>query len=154
MSLPTVDVIACEGRARRVLINQINADLSAKEPVATSRRRLRKASAARSYLPSGHSATFRRAFTSASKAALFFGQRGPNVRADYNSIRHRRSETDILAMNLLLLLAVAVPLSCLGLLALLALLAVLTLGGVIHVVGTVRGRRPQCPLGGQAASDR
>jgi hypothetical protein len=57
-------------------------------------------------------------------------------------------------MNLLLLLAVAVPLSCLGLLALLALLAVLMLGGVIHVVGTVRARRPQCPLGGEATSDR
>jgi hypothetical protein len=81
MSLPTVDVTACEGRARRVLINHLNADPSAKAPV-------RKASGARSYLPSGHSATFRRAFTSASKAALFFGQRGPNVRAGYNSIGH------------------------------------------------------------------
>ena len=60
------------------------------------------------------------------------------------------SETDTLAMNLLLLLAVAVPLSCLGLLALLALLAVMTLGGVIHVVGTVKARRPQWPLGGEA----
>jgi hypothetical protein len=55
-----------------------------------------------------------------------------------------------LAMNLLLLVAVAVPLSCLGLLALLALLAVMTLGGVIHVVGTVKARRPQWPLGGEA----
>jgi hypothetical protein len=53
-------------------------------------------------------------------------------------------------MNLLLLVAVAVPLSCLGLLALLALLAVMTLGGVIHVVGTVKARRPQWPLGGEA----
>jgi hypothetical protein len=36
-------------------------------------------------------------------------------------------------MNLLLLLALAVPLSCLALLSLLALLGVMTRGGVIHV---------------------
>jgi hypothetical protein len=42
-------------------------------------------------------------------------------------------------MNLLLLLALAVPLSCLALLSLLALLGVMTLGGVIHVV--LRARR-------------
>jgi hypothetical protein len=36
-------------------------------------------------------------------------------------------------MNLLLLLALAIPLSCLALLVSLALLGVLTLGGVIHM---------------------
>ena len=41
MSLPTVDVIACEGRARRVLINQINADLSAKQPGGDCAKRAR-----------------------------------------------------------------------------------------------------------------
>jgi hypothetical protein len=45
-------------------------------------------------------------------------------------------------MNLLLLLALAVPLSCLAVLTLLALLGVMTLGAVIHV-GTVRARQPQ-----------
>ena len=50
-------------------------------------------------------------------------------------------------MNLLLLLALAVPLSCLAFLSLLALLGVMTLGGVIHVVGTIRARRLQWPLG-------
>jgi hypothetical protein len=50
-----------------------------------------------------------------------------------------------LAMNLLLLLALAVPLSCLALVSLLALLGVMTLGGVIYVLGTVRGHRPQWP---------
>jgi hypothetical protein len=44
-----------------------------------------------------------------------------------------------LAMNLLLLLALAVPLSCLALVSLLALLGVMTLGGVIYVLGTARG---------------
>jgi hypothetical protein len=48
-------------------------------------------------------------------------------------------------MNLLLLLALAVPLSCLALLSLLALLGLMTLGVVIHVLGTVRARRPQWP---------
>jgi hypothetical protein len=38
-------------------------------------------------------------------------------------------------MNLLLLLALAVPLSCLAFLSLLALLGVATLGAVIHVLG-------------------
>jgi hypothetical protein len=42
-------------------------------------------------------------------------------------------------MNLLLLLALAVPLSCLALVSLLALLGVMILGGVIYVLGTVRG---------------
>ena len=41
-----------------------------------------------------------------------------------------------LALNLLLLLALAVPLSCLAFLSLLALLGVMTLGAVIHVLGT------------------
>jgi hypothetical protein len=48
-------------------------------------------------------------------------------------------------MNLLLLLALAVPLSCLAFLSLLALLGVMTLGGVIHLLGTVRARRPLWP---------
>jgi hypothetical protein len=43
-----------------------------------------------------------------------------------------------LAMNLLLLLALAVPLGCLALLSLLAFLGVMTLGAAIHVLGTVR----------------
>jgi hypothetical protein len=46
-------------------------------------------------------------------------------------------------MKLLLVLALAIPLSCLALLSLLALLG--TLGGVIHVLGTVRAHRPQWP---------
>jgi hypothetical protein len=41
-------------------------------------------------------------------------------------------------MNLLSLLALAVPLSCLAFLSLLALLGVMTLGAVIHVLDTVR----------------
>ena len=45
-------------------------------------------------------------------------------------------------MNLLLLLALVVPLSCLALLSLLAFLGVMTLGVVIHVLGTVRARWP------------
>jgi len=44
-------------------------------------------------------------------------------------------------MNLLLLLALAIPLSCLALLVSLALLGVLTLGSVIHLVTEV-GRVP------------
>jgi|GraSoi2013_100cm_1033763.scaffolds.fasta_scaffold65927_2 hypothetical protein len=48
-----------------------------------------------------------------------------------------------LAMNLLLLLALAVPLSCLAFLSSLALLSVMTLGGIIRVLGTVKARRPQ-----------
>jgi hypothetical protein len=43
-------------------------------------------------------------------------------------------------MNLLWLLALAVPLSCLALLVSLALLGVITLGGVVHLVATVRAR--------------
>ena len=47
-------------------------------------------------------------------------------------------------MKLLLLLALAVPLSCcLAFLSLLAFLGVMTLGAVIHVLGTVRARWPQ-----------
>jgi len=48
-------------------------------------------------------------------------------------------------MNLLLLLALAVPLSCLTLLSLLAFLGLMALGGVIHVLGTVMAHRPQWP---------
>jgi hypothetical protein len=54
-----------------------------------------------------------------------------------------------LAMNLLLLLALAVPLSCLAFLSLLALLGVMTLGGVMHMVGTLRACCPQ-RLGGRS----
>ena len=47
-------------------------------------------------------------------------------------------------MNLLLLLAVAVPLSCcLAFLSLLAFLGVMIIGAVIHVVGIARAGRPQ-----------
>ena len=45
-------------------------------------------------------------------------------------------------MNLLLLLALAIPLSCLALLVSLALLGVLTLGSIIHLVAEV-GRIPK-----------
>jgi len=49
-------------------------------------------------------------------------------------------------MNLLLLLAVAVPLSCcLAFLSLLAFLGVMTIGAVIHVVGIARAGRPHWP---------
>jgi hypothetical protein len=48
-------------------------------------------------------------------------------------------------MNVLLLLALAVPLSCLAFLSLLALLGLMMLGGVIHLLGTVRARRPLWP---------
>jgi hypothetical protein len=61
-----------------------------------------------------------------------------------------KPETDTLAMNLLLLLALAVPLSCLAFLTLLALLAVVTLAAVIHVLGTLSARSPQWPLGREA----
>jgi hypothetical protein len=47
-------------------------------------------------------------------------------------------------MNLLLLLALAIPLSCLALLVSLALLGVLTLGGVIHFIAEV-ARVPNRP---------
>jgi hypothetical protein len=50
-----------------------------------------------------------------------------------------------LAMNPLLLLAVAIPLSCLALLTWLALLGVVTLGAIIYVVGIARAGRPQWP---------
>lgn len=45
-------------------------------------------------------------------------------------------------MNLLFLLALAVPLSCLALLASLALLGVLTLGGAIHVIAKSNSLHP------------
>jgi hypothetical protein len=49
-------------------------------------------------------------------------------------------------MNLLLLLTVAVPLSCcLAFLSLLAFLGVMTIGAVIHVVGIVGAGRPYWP---------
>jgi hypothetical protein len=48
-------------------------------------------------------------------------------------------------MNLLLLLAVAVPLSCLAFLSWLALLGVMTLGAVINVIGMARAGGPQWP---------
>jgi hypothetical protein len=49
-------------------------------------------------------------------------------------------------MNLLLLLAVAIPLSCcLAFLSLLAFLGVMTIGAVIHVVGIARAGRQQRP---------
>src|SRR5262249_60235102 len=47
-----------------------------------------------------------------------------------------------LAMNLLLLLALAVPLSCLAFLSLLVLLGVATLGAVIHVLRAIRRADP------------
>jgi hypothetical protein len=50
-----------------------------------------------------------------------------------------------LAMNLLLLLAVAVPLTCLALLSWLALLGVMTLGAVINVIGMARAGGRQWP---------
>jgi hypothetical protein len=50
-----------------------------------------------------------------------------------------------LAMNLLLSLAVAVPLSCLAFLSWLALLGVMTLGAVINVIGMARAGGPQWP---------
>jgi hypothetical protein len=54
-----------------------------------------------------------------------------------------KPETDTFGMNQLLLLALAVPLSCLAFLSLLVLLGVVTLGAVIHVLGIVRARQPQ-----------
>jgi hypothetical protein len=51
-----------------------------------------------------------------------------------------KPETD--TVNLLLLLAVAVPLSCLAFLSWLALLGVMTLGAVINVIGMARAGRP------------
>ena len=48
-----------------------------------------------------------------------------------------------MVMNLLLLLAVAVPLSCLAFLSGLALLGVMTLGAVINVIDIVRASGPQ-----------
>ena len=69
------------------------------------------------------------------------------VRTSRRARIHLRGEAKerqtCLAMNLLLLLALAVPLSCLAFLSLLALLGVMTLGAVIHVPGTVRARWPQ-----------
>jgi formate hydrogenlyase subunit 4 len=51
----------------------------------------------------------------------------------------RRSQPQThLAMNLLLLLAVAIPLSCLAFVSWLALLGVMTLGAVINVIAITR----------------
>jgi hypothetical protein len=75
----------------------------------------------------------------------FFGQHCPDVKASYNSVERRSLRPDTLAMNLLLLLALAVPLSCLAFLSFLALLGVMMLGGVIHLLGTVRARWPLRP---------
>jgi len=52
-----------------------------------------------------------------------------------------KPETD--TMNLLLLLAIAVPLSCLAFLSWLAFLGVMTLGAVINVISIARARGPQ-----------
>jgi hypothetical protein len=52
-----------------------------------------------------------------------------------------KPETD--TMDLLLLLVVAVPLSCLAFLSSLALLGVVTLGAVINMISIVRAGRPQ-----------
>ena len=57
----------------------------------------------------------------------------------------QKADVDHLAMNLLLLLAIAVPLSCLAFLSWLALLGVMTLGAVINVIGIARAGRPQWP---------
>jgi hypothetical protein len=46
-------------------------------------------------------------------------------------------------MNPLLLVTVAVPLSCLAFLSWLALLGVMTLGAVINVIGMARAGGPQ-----------
>ena len=48
-------------------------------------------------------------------------------------------------MNLLLLLAVAVPLSCLAFVSSLALLGVMTLGAVINVIAITRSGGTQWP---------
>jgi hypothetical protein len=103
--------------------------------------RLRKASGAGSYFPSAHSATFRRAFNIGLRLRKIFwtalSERPGGLEFGWAGSQRQTH----LAMNLLLLLALAVPLSCLALLSLLALLGVMTLGGVIHVLGTVRARR-------------
>src|SRR5262249_33228874 len=75
-------------------------------------------------------------------AVKFFGQRCRNVKAGYNSVGRRSQRQTHLAMNLLLLLALAVPLSCVAFLSLLVLLGIMTLGAVIHVLGTVRACWP------------
>jgi len=73
----------------------------------------------------------------------FFGQRCPNIEVGLDSVGRRSQRQTHLTMNLLLLLALAVPLSCLAFLSLLAFLGVMTLGAVIHVLGTVRARWPR-----------
>ena len=61
-----------------------------------------------------------------------------------------KPETD--PMNLLLLLVVVVPLSCLAFLSWLALLAVMTLGAVINVIAIARAGGPQWPCVERVAS--
>jgi hypothetical protein len=75
----------------------------------------------------------------------FFGRRCPNDEAAYNQMGRQKPELDHLAMNLLLLLALAVPLSCLAFLSWLALLGVMTLGAVINVITTVKAGGRQWP---------
>jgi hypothetical protein len=65
----------------------------------------------------------------------------------------RRSQRQThLAMNVLLLLAVAVPLSCLAFLSWLAFLGVMTLGAAINVIGIARAGGRQWPRGEPANS--
>jgi hypothetical protein len=56
-----------------------------------------------------------------------------------------KPETEHLAMNPLLFLTLAVPLSCLALLTWLALLGVVTLGAIIHLVAIARSDRTEWP---------
>jgi uncharacterized BrkB/YihY/UPF0761 family membrane protein len=86
--------------------------------------------------------TFRRAFD----IGLWFrstalSERRGGLECSWAAKPETKPET--FGMDLLLLLALAVPLSCLAFLSSVALLGIMTLGGVIHLVGTVRARRPQ-----------
>src|SRR5262249_51857241 len=62
----------------------------------------------------------------------------PSVDLIYERETRRSQRQTHLAMNLFLLLALAVPLSYLAFLSLLALLGLMTLGAAIHALGTVR----------------
>jgi hypothetical protein len=75
----------------------------------------------------------------------FFGRRCPNGDAAYNQMGRHKAQIDLAMKNLLLLLAVAVPLSCLAFLSWLALLGIMTLGAVINVVTTVKAGGRQWP---------
>jgi hypothetical protein len=57
----------------------------------------------------------------------------------------QKAQIDHLTMNLLLLLAVAVPLSCLAFLSWFALLGVMTLGAVINGITIVKADGRQRP---------